>query len=905
MRSRHYSGSEDMTRKAPRGQLQAATARSARQWPLLGRAGFVEQITASLGSASCRAVLLVGDVGVGKSRLAAESVATAKCLAGQVTATASAASVPFAALAPLLPPIALKAEDSLGLMQRIREGLAQPSGSRRRVWIIDDADLLDSTSWALLGSLVGWGTVCIVATMRRESVVPDVLGGLWRSGQAMRIEVPSLDREATETLLHVGLGGPVSAAAVAALWRASGGNPLCLREVVAAAGADGVLVHRDGVWRVTGPLPASDGLTALIEARIAGLSAADREVLERLAVCGRLATGDALAGLAATTGQQLESLGLVSVEAEGRRHVLQLTQAMYARALRAGMSQLRAQQLLMDQVTRVRGHGGRRRDDAVALAVWELEATGTADADLLLRAAEVARTTHSSAQVRILARAALHSGPSVPASVLLASALAEEGRAAEAEEILKGLGATVDASSADEVTVVTPRAMNLFYGLGRAEEAQTLLADAIRRAGFPHPFLVASAANLAMATGEVRRALQHLDQLPPQDPSVDPIGTWYVTARAAALIQAGQLVEAEAELERIPHRPDARAVRQVMSHPAVILAARAALHTEYGRLEQAAGSADEGYQLAADNGDSVLVTWFACRRGHLALIRGALWHSLEIFAIATDTAVEQPVGQQLALAGLVVAMALGGDGRRCRELLARLDVLPPGPFPFDVGRARAWSLAAGHDDTGADRQLAETAEAALHAGHRTMAVTLLHDRLRLGARNAASALIRAGDGIPGAYIAARVGHARAVEADDVEALIRVADGFTAIDAQLYAAEVLMSAAARLRACGDPRRAAAMTSRATALLSHPELARLTLPSMPLANPLTSREKQIAGLAAQGLRSSEIAGQLVLSVRTVDNHLQRAYQKLGVTSRSELHDALHLPLSPTHPAPESAP
>ena len=44
------------------------------------------------------------------------------------------------------------------------------------------------------------------------------------------------------------------------------------------------------------------------------------------------------------------------------------------------------------------------------------------------------------------------------------------------------------------------------------------------------------------------------------------------------------------------------------------------------------------------------------------------------------------------------------------------------------------------------------------------------------------------------------------------------------------------------------------------------------------------------AAAGQTSQQIADQLVLSVRTVDNHLQHAYTKLGVTSRQELADLL---------------
>ena len=57
-------------------------------------------------------------------------------------------------------------------------------------------------------------------------------------------------------------------------------------------------------------------------------------------------------------------------------------------------------------------------------------------------------------------------------------------------------------------------------------------------------------------------------------------------------------------------------------------------------------------------------------------------------------------------------------------------------------------------------------------------------------------------------------------------------------------------------------------------------------------LTPRERQVAALAASGLRNKEIADRLVLSERTVAAHLHRAFPKLGVTSRAGLRDALDL-------------
>ncbi|WP_433567328.1 response regulator transcription factor [Nocardia sp. CA-151230] len=54
-------------------------------------------------------------------------------------------------------------------------------------------------------------------------------------------------------------------------------------------------------------------------------------------------------------------------------------------------------------------------------------------------------------------------------------------------------------------------------------------------------------------------------------------------------------------------------------------------------------------------------------------------------------------------------------------------------------------------------------------------------------------------------------------------------------------------------------------------------------------LTRRERVIVALAAQGMSNRDIAERLFISIRTVENHLQRSYYKLGVHSRHELGDA----------------
>jgi DNA-binding NarL/FixJ family response regulator len=48
-------------------------------------------------------------------------------------------------------------------------------------------------------------------------------------------------------------------------------------------------------------------------------------------------------------------------------------------------------------------------------------------------------------------------------------------------------------------------------------------------------------------------------------------------------------------------------------------------------------------------------------------------------------------------------------------------------------------------------------------------------------------------------------------------------------------------------------------------------------------LSPRETQILGMVAQGLSNREIARRLVLSEKTVRNHVERTYAKIGATNR----------------------
>jgi len=53
-----------------------------------------------------------------------------------------------------------------------------------------------------------------------------------------------------------------------------------------------------------------------------------------------------------------------------------------------------------------------------------------------------------------------------------------------------------------------------------------------------------------------------------------------------------------------------------------------------------------------------------------------------------------------------------------------------------------------------------------------------------------------------------------------------------------------------------------------------------------DPLSSREKEVARLAAKGYSNAQIAEELFISVETVKRHMSTIFEKLGIESRKQL-------------------
>jgi DNA-binding CsgD family transcriptional regulator len=201
-----------------------------------------------------------------------------------------------------------------------------------------------------------------------------------------------------------------------------------------------------------------------------------------------------------------------------------------------------------------------------------------------------------------------------------------------------------------------------------------------------------------------------------------------------------------------------------------------------------------------------------------------------------------------------------------------------------VRRAEGWALRT-RNPTEAGRQLLDDAAALDEMPGLTP--QLAYDAMRAGTP-AAAELEEMAARCESRLVSAYAQHAAAKAARDGSALLAAADEMAAIGARRYAVEAASDAATAFVAGGrgDSARRAAARARELHVADQggelPVIDGLDTTAVEL----TPREAQLIDLASQGLSNAEIADRLILSVRTVETHLYRGMQKLGVSDRREL-------------------
>ena len=290
--------------------------------------------------------------------------------------------------------------------------------------------------------------------------------------------------------------------------------------------------------------------------------------------------------------------------------------------------------------------------------------------------------------------------------------------------------------------------------------------------------------------------------------------------------------------------------------------------------------------------------WFAANLGRVAILRGRVATARRYYAEAAGLAQASRFAgpRRVALSGLAVAHAMLGEAGAAAEVLQQRATVPA--FGFlgpEQQLADAWTaIASRHPDQGA-RLFREAASLAASTGHRTNEAWVLHDLMRATGEDTSGRLRELAAACDSPLVSARARHAAAARARNARELAGAADDFQALGAMLLAAEAASGAAEAFSRAGDRRAATAALRRSVELASAcegavtPGLFRVATVNA-AAVPLSGREREIAMLAAAGIASKDIADRLYLSVRTVNNHLQHAYTKLGVSGRAGLAEAL---------------
>lgn len=274
------------------------------------------------------AVFLVGETGIGKSRLVAEATGLAVTESMRVLRGRSSTIGPVVPLRPLAEAVMglLRTgervdEDALGPYRTVLGRLipewndsAQEQGSmivlgeavlrllavtgrtRASLLVLEDLHDAETETLAVVEYLIdnlGQLPVLLVATLRTDpSDALELARSAARRAAGVSLELRPLTRAEADAMVAACLDcevGQVPRAALDRIWHDSAGNPFVVEELLLQGTSDGWLVRDEGVWRVVGD-PRGEVPSTLVQGvvqRTDKLGPQARSLLSAAAVLGR------------------------------------------------------------------------------------------------------------------------------------------------------------------------------------------------------------------------------------------------------------------------------------------------------------------------------------------------------------------------------------------------------------------------------------------------------------------------------------------------------------------------------------------------------------------------------------------------------------------------------------------
>jgi DNA-binding CsgD family transcriptional regulator len=862
--------------------------------PPIGRDATIEAFQRRLDQDQPRSVALHGAPGMGTTSLALHLAHLAR-QAGRptlrLTALDATASIPFGSLAPLLPPDLPLGPDLDGL-RAARRALLDATDGRASVLVVDEAHHLDELSASVLAHLVPDPLTVVLAV--RSGHAGASLDPLAHHEAIDRVDLGPLPDDTIARILASTLGGPAAGAPIRAIQRLSAGAPAVAVALARSALDEGSLVVERGVWQQTAPLGLPPGLLDRTLAEAHDGDPADREVLELLAlaepvdlaVIRTIADPDALA--------RLDERGLLDVQTDACGSVVRCARPLLTAAINQRMTQTTRATRAHTLAEALGATGAPREDDLALLGGLRLDAGDVLGRDEALAAAHRAHTVGRLDLAQRLAAAARTASPDdAEAGAFVAELLTLTGRSREAERLLARLRPSGD----DELALwAMTRASALFYALEEIDAAHAVLRDALHQLDGSswQAEVVGLGAVFELFLGRPQRALQITEPYLASDNGREFVEA--VTSTVPALTVTGRSETAAALASDGFERRVALGDQPMLSGPGMHLVSRAFALGEAGSLGESLDLCQLVYEEAARQSSRDGMMWARLLEGRALLTQGRLDEAHRSFqeSAACSADLDMTCHQRWGRAGALLALAQQGRVRETLAAEATLTASRPSAMRLmgsEVTRALAWVHVVVGDLPAARTILLAAADEAAANGERGMELLVLHDLTRLGLGDTADRLATVAAGVEGPLAAARAQHTMGLAATDTDQLEAAGEAFATLTAWLLAAEAISHASTAARATGRIQRSESLARRAEELVTHCRGA--DTPGLRRTDglqDLTTREREVATLASRGLRSKEIAAELQVSVRTVDNLLQRAYRKLGITSRADLRTLL---------------
>jgi hypothetical protein len=350
-------------------------------------------------------------------------------------------------------------------------------------------------------------------------------------------------------------------------------------------------------------------------------------------------------------------------------------------------------------------------------------------------AAEALRTGDMS-RAEELARDAVAHSDDLECRLVLAQALAWQGRGRDAEEVLAGI--ELDAlSETDRLAVALPRAANQFWMLSEPERATAYLRNVRNRFAGPTGRTVdALLATFAMNAGTPRRALGIAAEVLTAPDADDVAVAWAASTSTLCAARTGRLSEVTGFADRAVAAEHPGLLRYTIG------LGRITERTMAGRLDEAEHLARQlagatQHQPGRAIADVLLAVALMAQgddAGAVDLLgpaaplldrTGYSWSPLALMLLATASARRGDP-------------AAGGMLSRARSRHGTKSAL----FAPELGLSRAWQLAAGNDPHGAVAVARQAAQMAERSGQTAVAVLVWQDAVRLGDKHAAGPLER-------------------------------------------------------------------------------------------------------------------------------------------------------------------